>query len=420
MRTLRCRCAGDDVIGRWRPVCQLAPAAVAPSAKFNWSVHHRQISTTTYQRNILAESQNERSTSLKHPPPFPFTPSPTYSCKTAVQMRLPENDEGNEEGLVDLTQPLAIHSKRTERLRKRLEKKSQTKHAHQFKEFLDLPYDIMMAILRFLRPRDLFVLCCANKPLRSFILAEQDRISASVIALRYDILAKCLRRPVLMENIDPAAHVALLSPLRSEIQVMRKRPYQHVQLPDMSLVCTCLTCLLRWNSLCLVPDFAHWQDHLDKGEPIPTIPRGTNPPWNQELLARNADIAVKAMRSPLWYVRLLEVHLGSIARAIRRHGQNKGNQRRRFHMTEADARAGTDWFLEAQGPSTLDFPFNRDNYYMLEAFLPNRSWIAHLGRWGYLPADQHDKDVEVAVKWEAWRRSRVENISPFDDRRLNV
>jgi len=331
-------------------------------------------------------------------------------------MKLPENDEHDndevtEEGLVDLTQPLPIRSKRTERLRKRHEKKKNP----QFRQFLDLPYDIMMVILQIVRPRDLFVLCRVNKSLRDFILAEEDRISDSVIALRYSVLAKCLRRPVLLADIDdPVAHVALLSPLRSEIQNMRKRPFQHIQLPDMSLVCTCLTCLLRWNSFCLVPDFAHWQDHLDKGEPIPIIPRGINPVWNQELLARNAEIAVKAMRRPLWYARLLEVHLDSMVRAIRRHGQNKGNQRRRFHMTEPDARAGTDWFLEAQGPSTLDIPFSRDNYYMLETFLPSRSWIAHLGRWGYLPADQHDKDVEVAVKWEAWRRRRVDN-PPFEE-----
>jgi len=329
---------------------------------------------------------------------------------------LPQNEEDDDddarddcEPLVDLTQALTLHSKRTERLRRRQQKNQKNKGSQPqwaMRGFLDLPYELMFSIITILRPRDVFALRRVCKPLRSFILGDEDRIAASIVSLRYSILAKCIRRPVLLEDVDPAAHPALLNPLRTEIQTIRKKPYQHVQSPDMSLTCTCLTCLLRWNSLCLVLDFAHWQDHLDKYEPLPPIPRGTNPPWNLELLARNADIVIQAVKSPLWHARILEAHLDATTRAIRRHRRNKGNRRHRFHLSEADERAGTDLFLEGEGPPTYDFPFHRDNYYMLEAYLPNRSWIKDQKQWVYLPADQHDKDVGMAIRWEAWRRSR--------------
>lgn len=193
-----------------------------------------------------------------------------------------------------------------------------------------------------------------------------------------------------MEDIqDQAILQALQSPLRPETQTMYSKPYQHVQPPDLTLVCTCMTCVLRWNSLCLAIDFAHWQDDLDSGKPLSIIPRGNQPQWNKDLLARNAAMVVKSLKSPLWYIRILEMHLVSIIRSVRRHGQNKGNQRRvsslppftphrlvtdgsmpqRFQMTEAEARIETDAFLERNGPPTVDFPFHRDNYYMLEAFL---------------------------------------------------
>lgn len=80
-------------------------------------------------------------------------------------------------------------------------------------------------------------------------------------------------------------------------------------------------------------------------------------------------------------------------RSIRRHASNKGNRRRRFLLTDADETAGTDAFFERSGPPTIDYPYHRDNYYMLEAYLPNRSWSGDAKRWLYVPADQHARDV---------------------------
>ncbi|KAK4454893.1 hypothetical protein QBC34DRAFT_391014 [Podospora aff. communis PSN243] len=310
---------------------------------------------------------------------------------------------GDEPPLVDLTQPLPVKSKRTERLRKKLQKKSPAKLVDA-RGFGDLPYELTMAIFQFLRPQDLLTLCCVSKGFRTLILAEEHYICNRIIEIRYPILARCLQRPALTENLDEPVRQALQSPLRPETQII----YQHVQQPDMALVCTCMTCLLRWNSLCLALDFAHWQDDLDTGKPLPIIPRGTRPAWNRDLLARNAATVRKSLTSPLWYIRILEIHLGAIIRSVRRHGQNKGNQRRRFVMTEEDARNETDVFLESRGPQTVDFPFSRDNYYMLEAYLPNRSWSADRDRWIYLIGNGHDDDIRSVLQWEAFFKKRAE------------
>lgn len=68
-------------------------------------------------------------------------------------------------------------------------------------------------------------------------------------------------------------------------------------------------------------------------------------------------------------------------------------------MTNDDVAKGTDAFLERSGPPSLDFPFHRDNYYMLEAYLPNRGRNGEEMRWLYVPESQHDMDVQFVVRW---------------------
>ncbi len=68
-------------------------------------------------------------------------------------------------------------------------------------------------------------------------------------------------------------------------------------------------------------------------------------------------------------------------------------------MSLDDVKSETDLFLERSGPPSLDFPFHRDNYYMLEAYLPNRGWNAEVAEWRYMPASQHDRDVEFVRTW---------------------
>ncbi|KAI0968321.1 hypothetical protein F4678DRAFT_442708 [Xylaria arbuscula] len=319
-------------------------------------------------------------------------------------------EEDEELGVLeDKTEALTLRSKRTERARRR-----QTKKGMKAKDipqnFLgQLPYELIFEILTFLRPSDLFHLQRTSKSFYGFVTRDESRIVRVLLGWRYPCLEKSFRLPVLLADIDPAVQHFLQIPERQEILTIHKKPYQHIRPPEPTEVCTCLTCTMRWSALSIIVDFAHWQDHLDKGEPIPMIPRGKFPEWNQAVISAHASIVRKALYSPLWYARLLEVHLGSTTRSIRRHVANKGNKRRRFRMTEDDVNSGIDEFLTRSGPPSLDFPYHRDNYYLLETFVPNRSWSQDLFRWLYVPAEQHDRDIEFVVMWvERRRRAELE------------
>ena len=326
--------------------------------------------------------------------------------------------DDDDEELVDTTAILTLHSRRTERwLRQQGRRHKSAKRlgasSTSSSLLLDLPYELILDIVSYLRPGDALRLSLVCRSVYR-VLREDDGGAAaaqSIMALRYPTLHKCLRLPILMRDVELSAHADLQSDLRQDMLAIHRKPYQHIQPPDPALVCTCLTCLLRWNSLCLAVDFSRWQDSLDRGDPIPTVPRGQQPAWNTELVAANAAVVTAALGDPLQYARILEVHLTSTLRSIRRHAQNKGNRRRRFRMTLEDENAGTDAFLERSGPPTLDFPFHRDNYYMLEAYLPNRSWNGDQERWMYVPAEQHEMDVEFVLRGAQRRRAREQETT---------
>ncbi|KAM0286488.1 hypothetical protein ACHAQH_000914 [Verticillium albo-atrum] len=294
---------------------------------------------------------------------------------------------------------LTIRSKRTERQRKRLEKKASKRPSKDTSAgHLPLPDELLLSILAYLRPSDLLRLQQACTSMRNYVLIWESFLAKEIIARRYACLEPCLRLPAMMKDIDSSIHPALLHPERQGGMGIHKK-FQHVLPADPTYICTCLTCILRWNSLCLVVDFAHWQPNLDSGTPIPMIPRGKFPVWNEVLVGENAEIVKKALASPLWYARLLEVHLRSTTRSIRRHAANQGNRRRRFRMSKEDDLSGTDEFLQRSGPPTMDFPFHRDNYYMLESYLPNRGWSSDLEKWLYMP-DWHERDLHwVSERW---------------------
>ncbi|TVY40455.1 hypothetical protein LOCC1_G005732 [Lachnellula occidentalis] len=190
----------------------------------------------------------------------------------------------NEEPLIDTTTALPLRSKRTSRLqKKRHQKATSTK---QTATLWDLPSEILLDILRLLKPSAIFRVSRANQALRAFILEEEERIARQVIETRYAVLAQCFVVPRLLNTLDAEAKAALSDGGRVGASVHgggngKKTGYQHIAVPDAGVVCTCLTCLLAWNNICLVVDFAHWQRNLDAGEPIPMIPRGKFPEWNQ-------------------------------------------------------------------------------------------------------------------------------------------
>lgn len=303
------------------------------------------------------------------------------------------------EPLVDKTEALKIRSKRTERAQKRQGQRTAKHKQPKHIDILDLPFELAWEILTLLRPSDILRLLQVSRKHHTFLTTEEPNLAHTIITHRYQTLQQCFRLPILITSIPPSIHPALQDPERQDLLNIHKKPYQHIQPPDPSLICTCLTCLLRWSALCLIPDFAHWQSNLDEGEPIPMIPRGQTPAWNTALIASNADKVRRALSRPILYARLLEEHLRSTMRSISRHAANKGNQRRRFKMSVDDVKSETDLFLERKGPPTFDFPFHRDNYYMLEAYLPNRGWNGDEKRWMYVPERQHDVDLQFVVGW---------------------
>jgi len=320
-----------------------------------------------------------------------------------------QHGNGESDLLVDLTATLSLHSKRTERQHKRLERaKKKKENRGKIPTLLDLPYDLFMIVICHLRPSDIFNLARANKSLHQFVVQEEETITKAIVSWRYPILEKCFRVPVLIENVDPKIYPALQFEGRQEIMTIRKRSMWHIKEADPTLVCTCLTCVLRWNAMNMIVDFAYWQKNLDTGEPIPIIQRGKYPKWNTKLTTKHSSVIEKALRSPLWHARILEAHLKSTVGSITRHTNNKGNKRSRFRMTAEDVSSGTDAFLGRSGPPSMDFPFHRDNYYMLEAYFPNRSWNTEQERWMYMPASQHDTDLGYVERWDVFVRARHE------------
>lgn len=73
-------------------------------------------------------------------------------------------------------------------------------------------------------------------------------------------------------------------------------------------------------------------------------------------------------------------------------------------MTSEDAAREDDAFLARSGPPSTDFPWHRDNYYMLEAYLPNRGWNSEVGEWRYMSSAQHDTDVRFVTAWAKRKR----------------
>jgi hypothetical protein len=314
-----------------------------------------------------------------------------------------------EEPLVDTTQPIPLHSKKTERLQRKEQRKAKKfQKSSECRSLLQLPSEILLEILGLLRPSDVFSTTRACRDLKSLVDFNAKTLAKDIVARRYSALAKCFPLPVLFVTIHSTAQAALLSPEHEDRLAIHRKPYQHIQPPDPHQICTCLTCVFAWNNLCLLVDFAYWQDNMDFSQPIPMIPRGRNPEWNQALVKANSMVVENAMRSPLWYARILEKHLNSTIRSIKRH-TNPTNRKPRFQMTAQDCQQETDDFLQRSGPPSHETPYHRDSYYLLASYLPNRVWSKEQQRWKYWADTQHESDLEWLVRREA-TRLKAKNI----------
>lgn len=330
-------------------------------------------------------------------------------------------DEGSdgEEPLVDLTKNLSLHSKRTERATRKQQKRD--KKAAEAASFLSLPSELLLDISGHLRPSDCLRLRSTCSALKALFDVHGEAVAKHLVSQRYSSLARCFPRPVLLRNVDAKYHVALQSQRRQRMLEIHKRPYQHIKPQDPNYTCSCLTCILAWNNLCVVVDLAHWQNRLDHREPLDIIDRGTNPGWNVELVLKNGIIVEMALQNTLWYALILEKHLDTTVRTIQRYRRSgkaflSQNQKTRdkngrpvqryipvdksaapYDMTNEDAKSETDQWLDRQGPPCYEFPWRRDVYYALETYLPNRRYDSKKGTWLYYQVNQHDLDLEWTI-----------------------
>jgi hypothetical protein len=351
------------------PLCNSEPTAPQAQTNSNEEIHHI---STSHSVHSVGKRLRKKTASA------------------------PNDDD---EPLVDTTAALPLHSKKTERMQKRLQKKYKKKPAPKPQSFLDLPSELLLDILTYLRPSDLFQLQRLNRTTKSFIQENEATISREIIRTRYSVLAKCFPLPVAFSALDPKYHSALLSSKRQDLLAIHKKPYQHVKPLDPLDICTCMTCVFAWNNLCTIVDLAHWQKALDSREPIPMIPRGQIPAWNRDLIAHNASLVQAAMKSPLVYAALLALHLDTTTRTIlRRSKYIKARpvlpEHRPYQLSLAEAAQESDMYLARKGPPSYEFPYHRDNYYNLEAYVPNRKWSREEGCWKYYAGTQHERDLE--------------------------
>ncbi|KAK1817472.1 hypothetical protein LTR12_008113 [Friedmanniomyces endolithicus] len=313
----------------------------------------------------------------------------------------------DEEPLVDTTAAMAKNSKKTRRLQKQQQKRQQRAAARDRPEsFLDLPAELLQEILGYLRPSDVFRLQLLNSATRLFIQQNERAIAKDIMDRRYWVLQRCFPLPIRLQAVDEHTRVALLNPRREKMTEIHKKPYQHIKPLDPQEVCSCPSCLVAWNNLNVALDFAYFQGHLNHREPIPMIPRGSSPKWNSELTEAHAQIVEKAISSALTTV-------GTLLRQVRFppqtrvHQHNKMISTKTFHpstlyqVTERDAN-GSDEFLERDGAlvrPSYDVPFNRDNYYSLLAYVPNRKWSRDERKWLYYARGAHERDLEWTRRW---------------------
>ena len=301
-------------------------------------------------------------------------------------------DQDDDELLNDTTAKLALHSKKTDRLQRRLQKKESRRVKSEIKSFLDLTPELLTEVLGHLLPSDFSALLRVSQFSRDFVLDNETAIASRIIQSRYWVLGQCFPLLVSLSEVDDISRGALLSSRWQERLKIHRNPYQHIQHINAAVVCTCMSCVLAWNNLNIILDLAHWQHNLETRQPLPIIPRGRTPEWNEELLEKHAVIVRRAMKSPISYARILQTHLDTITRTIirnsewRKKGESKTMTRPRlYRLTDQETTAMTDEFLERSAPPSYQPIFMRDNYYSVEAFVPNRKWDKEDQVWKYYP-----------------------------------
>ncbi|KAK7902762.1 hypothetical protein LTR67_002408 [Exophiala xenobiotica] len=296
------------------------------------------------------------------------TPSTVESTRKRPKKTISRREDtlSDDEPLVDTTAALTLNSKKTARLQKRQKKKQAQKVHSNIQSFLDFPPELISLIFSFLQPSDIYTLLRLDQFTQDFILDNERSIAEGITSRRYWAIRQCFPLPVPLDQVPASARPVLLSQQWQDRLKIHKNPYQHIRQIDPEM------------------------PNLENREPLPVIPRGRNPDWNIQLLEQHAEIVMKAIYSPLAHARILQTHLNVTTRTIVRSAKwrKKGEKittpkPRLYHLTDAEVEAGTDEYLERSGPPSYQPIYMRDNYYSVEAFVPNRKWDKEAQKWQY-------------------------------------
>ena len=122
--------------------------------------------------------------------------------------------QDDDEPLVDLTEALALKSKKTDRKKKQQQKKleriEKKRVKSDVKSFLELPPELLEEVLSYLRPSDIFRLLRLNRSTRDFVLDNEQSIAKDIIRRQYWVLYRCLQVPVALEKVDHHNNVSEL------------------------------------------------------------------------------------------------------------------------------------------------------------------------------------------------------------------
>lgn len=342
----------------------------------------------------MASTEDIPSTTLS-PPPSQNAEVESYTIVAPRKVTKKAAIANDDEPLIDLTEALDLKSKKISRKKKQQQKKlerfEQKRVKSDIKSFLELPPELLHEVLIHLLPSDIIRLSHLNRSTRTFIFENESSITRAIIQQRYWVLSQCFPSPIAFETLDPVAQTSLLTPSWQNRLILHTKPYPHIRPIDKFSTCTCMTCVMSWNDLCTILDLAHFQPLLNAHQPLPLIPRGTNPVWNTHLASSHAALVEKAIRSPLHHALILQLHLATIVATLMRPtrwGPKKTappQQNPLYRLSESDVQARTDEFLERPGPTNYEPLYFRENYNHLKyaAYVPNRRWEREEGRWVY-------------------------------------
>ena len=268
----------------------------------------------------------------------------------------------------------------------------------------DIPYELLLHVLNFLRPSDVLRLSLVSRSLMQFISCNENTIASAIISHRYQILARCFLLPLCVDILSETERDALQSQIARGQHNGKVLMHRHLSLPSSSPdICICFACTVSWVKLNIILDQSHSQVVLNREGFPPTCHSESQEAVYNAILARHHAVVTRAIAHPLTYAAILEKHLVTTVGIISR---NLAKTPDMSSIIEHEVRSGTDVFLNremARGASRIYT--SRCGLYGKTVWLPGRKWNPAGNRWAYTEDPAHRANVDFLVwKRKQWRR----------------